>query len=167
MTFQNLRLATYGITFFPFAPDNKGGVQNAVSFYTTKSLRKPDMPTHWAETQCMETGKKLEVVWELLLHCLSDTSNINKDILDSCILSGNKRSNFLDVRLCHRDREKRIIKTQQKYIKVEKSTLHTQLTTLFPPLCILDLSSWGKERKWSKFTQQKGKLWTDYPPQLI
>lgn len=33
--------------FFLFAPDNKGGGQNAVSFYTTKSLRKPDMPTHW------------------------------------------------------------------------------------------------------------------------
>lgn len=33
--------------FFPFAPDNKERRQNAVSFYTTKSLRKPDMPTHW------------------------------------------------------------------------------------------------------------------------
>lgn len=32
--------------FFPFALDNKGGEQNAVSFYT-KSLRKADMPTHW------------------------------------------------------------------------------------------------------------------------
>lgn len=133
-----------------------GGGQNAVSFYNTKSLRKPDMPTHWAETQCTETGKKLEVVWELLLHWLSDTSNINKDILGSCILSGSKQSNFLDVRLCHRDREKRIIKTQQKYTEVEKSTLHTQLTTLFPLLHILDLSNRGKERKWSKFTQYKG-----------
>lgn len=88
-----------------------------------------------------QTKKTLEVVWESLMYWISDTSNINKDIVKACILSGHKQSNIHDVGLCHRDREKRIKKPQQKYMELEKSILHTQLTTLFPLLCILDLSS--------------------------
>lgn len=127
-------VVTYGITGSLPLHQTRGGGQNALSFYATKSLRKPGMPTHWQneQKQHTETGKTLEVVWESLLHWLSDTSNINKDIIGSCVLCGNKQSNILDVRLCHRDRQKRIIKTQQKYMEIEKSILHTQFTTFFP-----------------------------------
>lgn len=47
-----------------------------------------------AAAQYTENGKKLEVVWDSLLHWLSDMSDINKDILGPCILSGNQQSQF-------------------------------------------------------------------------